>query len=53
VMGSDCWKPANGWKKLKIKWNDFMHAGLNWRRKRNEPRSEGIIAIGERNHVSE
>src|ERR1700675_1642596 len=23
------WKPASGWKKLKIKWNDFMRVGRN------------------------
>ncbi len=46
VTGSDYWKPASGWKKLNTKWNDFMHAGRNWPRKRNKPRSEGIIAIG-------
>src|SRR6202166_1515894 len=43
VTCNDYWKRASGWKKHKTKWNNFMHVGLNWRRKRNEPRSEGII----------
>src|ERR1700736_1628025 len=46
ATGRDCWKPASGWKKRNTKWNDFTRVGRNWRRKRIEPRSEDVIAIG-------
>src|ERR1700693_1216299 len=52
VTGRDCWKPVSAWKKRNTKWNDFTRVGRNWPRKRNEPRSDGIIAIGKRNYVS-